>query len=179
MIHQTAEVSTNAQLGENVKVWHHSQIREGAKIGNNCIIAKNVYVDKDVKIGNNCKIQNNSSIYHGTTLENGVFVGPHVVFTNDSYPRAITKEGKLKTDSEWEVGTVLVKEGASIGARTVVLPNVVIGKFALIGAGSVVTKDVPDYGLVLGVPAKLVGFVCSCGRKLEKGKEAGMNCGDC
>ena len=179
MIHPTADVSVNAQLGENVKIWHHSQIREGVKIGDNCILAKNVYVDKDVTIGNNCKIQNNCSIYHGTTLENGVFVGPHVVFTNDLYPRAITKEGKLKTDAEWEVGTVLVKEGASIGARTVVLPNVVIGKFALVGAGSVVTKDVPDYGLVLGVPAKLVGYVCACGRKLEKEKTAGENCDCC
>lgn len=179
MIHPTADVSGDAQLGENVKVWHHSQIREGAKIGDNCILAKNVYVDKDVKIGNNCKIQNNCSIYHGTTLENGVFVGPHVVFTNDCYPRAITKEGKLKTDSEWEVGTVLVKEGASIGARVVILPNITIGKFALIGAGSVVTKDVPDFGLVYGNPAKLNGWVCKCGRKLEEGKIAGEDCNNC
>jgi len=178
-VHPTAEVSPQAKIGSNVKVWHHSQIRENALIGDNCILGKNVYVDKNVIIGKNCKIQNNSSIYHGVTLEEGVFIGPHCVLTNDKHPRAIGCDGKLKTDSDWTEGKILAKEGASLGARVVVLPDVTIGRFALVGAGSVVTKDVPDFGLVYGNPARKNGYVCYCGKKLEEGKRAGDNCPRC
>jgi len=165
-IHDTADVSKDSKIGDKTFIWHHSQVREGAIIGSECILGKNVYIDKDVKIGNRVKIQNNVSVYHGVTLEDGVFIAPHVCFTNDLLPRAVDSKGNLKKDSDWSVSKTLVKEGASIGANSTVVCGVTIGKFAMIGAGSVVTKDVPNHGLVYGVPARLKGFVCKCGRKL-------------
>ena len=177
--HPSADVSSSATIGTNVRIWHQAQVREEAFIGDNCIIGKNVYVDKGVVIGKNCKIQNNSSVYHGVTLEDGVFVGPHCVFTNDRWPRAINSDGSLKTDSDWEESKTLIKEGASLGARTVVVPGIIIGRFAMVGAGSVVTKNVPDFALVYGNPARLAGWVCTCGRKLDEGNSAGNDCGVC
>ena len=168
MIHETAEVSPKAQIGKGSRIWHYVQIREGAKLGENCIVGKGAYIDFDVVIGSNVKIQNGAFIYHGVTIEDGVFIGPHVCLTNDKIPRAITLDGNLKTDGDWEEGTILVKYGASIGAGAVVLPNVTIGKFAMIGAGAIVTKSVPDHGIVVGNPARLVGFACKCGRKLTE-----------
>jgi UDP-2-acetamido-3-amino-2,3-dideoxy-glucuronate N-acetyltransferase len=170
-IHPSAEVSQEADIGARTRIWHQAQVREGARIGENCIIGKGAYIDFDVQIGCNVKIQNYASVYHGTTVEDGVFIGPYVCLTNDKLPRAITPDGKLKNDAEWEVGKIHVKYGAAIGARAVVLPDVTIGRFALIGAGAVVTKDVPDYGLVVGNPAQLVGYVCKCGRRLKKDRE--------
>jgi len=172
-IHPTAEVSEQAQIGEGTSIWHQAQVREEARIGRNCILGKGVYVDFGVVIGDNVKVQNGVSIYHGVTIEDGVFVGPHVCFTNDNLPRAINPNGGLKTAADWEVGRTLVKRGASIGANATVLPRVVIGEWALIGAGAVVTKDVPPYGLVTGNPARLIGFVCPCGGRLEAGEARG------
>ncbi len=165
-IHETAEVSAQAEVGEGTKVWHQAQIRENARVGANCIIGKGVYIDFDVVIGNNVKIQNGASIYHGVTIEDGVFIGPHACLTNDKHPRSITPAGDLKQDHDWDVGHITVKHGASVGAGAVVLPDVVVGKFAMVGAGAVVTRDVPNQGLVQGNPARLVAFVCKCGRKL-------------
>lgn len=179
MIHPTAEVSPLAKIGNNVKIWHQAQVREHASIGDNSILGKNVYIDKEVVIGRNCKIQNNCSLYHGLMVEAGVFIGPHVVTTNDKYPRAINPDGTLMQDADWQEEKILIKEGASLGARAVILPGLTIGKFALVGAGSVVTKDVPDYGLVVGNPARMIGYVCGCGRKLEEGKKAGDSCITC
>lgn len=168
VIHSTAEVSPKAQIGSGTRIWHLVQIREGAVIGENCIIGKDVYVDFDVKIGNNVKIQNGALVYHGATLEDGVFLGPQVCLTNDRMPRAITEDGHLKGNDDWVVGSILIKYGASIGAGSLILPNVIIGRFALVGAGAVVTRNVADHALVVGNPARLVGYVCHCGRKLEK-----------
>ncbi|MEK6984700.1 MAG: acyltransferase [Nanoarchaeota archaeon] len=182
-IHQTADVSKQAKIGIGTKVWNQCQIRENAAIGKNCILGKNVYIDCKVRIGNNVKIQNNSSIYFGSVIEDGVFIGPHVCLTNDKAPRAITKEDKLKANDDWVAGKILVKNGASIGACSVVLPDVVIGQFAMVGAGSVVTKNVPDFALVYGNPAELKGYVCKCGAKItkieEKGSKLNLFCTAC
>ena len=167
-IHPTADISPKATIGEGTKIWHEVQVREGAVLGRNCILGKGVYVDFGVRIGDNVKVQNRASIYHGVTLENGVFVGPHVVFTNDKLPRAINPDGSLKSDTDWEVGEILVKEGAALGAGAIIVAGVSIGRFAMVGAGAVVTRDVPDHGLVYGNPARLVGYVCEYGHRLEQ-----------
>lgn len=171
-IHPTAEVSDQANIGAGTSVWHQSQIREDTEIGENCIFGKGVYVDFGVRIGSNVKVQNYVSIYHGVEIEDGVFVGPHVCFTNDNLPRAITPDGSLKAADDWELGRVLVKQGASLGANATILPKVIIGEWALVGSGAVVTKDVPPHGLVIGNPARLAGFVCACGHRLEAGSVA-------
>jgi UDP-2-acetamido-3-amino-2,3-dideoxy-glucuronate N-acetyltransferase len=171
LIHDTAEVSEQARLGEDTRVWHHAHVRENARVGSQCIIGKDVYIDRDVVIGDRVKIQNGAYLYYGATLEDGVFIGPGVCLTNDKYPRAITPSGDLKGDEDWEVSPITVKCGASLGARAVVLPGVVIGRCAMIGAGAVVTRDVPDHGLAQGNPARLVGFVCTCGRRLTEAGE--------
>ena len=166
-IHSTASVSPNAKLGAGTSIWNNVQIREGVEIGENCILGKDVYVDFDVKIGSNVKIQNGSFLYHGLTVEDGVFIGPRVVFTNDVYPRAITPDGKLKGADDWEVGPILIKFGASIGTGAIIIPNVTVGRFALVAAGAVVSRSIPDHGLVMGVPARLVGYVCRCGLRMQ------------
>lgn len=167
IIHPTAEVSPRAAIGRGTRIWKDVQVREGASIGMECIFGKGAYVDFDVTIGNRCKIQNNASIFNGATLEDGVFVGPHACITNDRLPRAITAQGALKTAEDWDVGPTLLRYGCSIGAGAIVLPNVTIGRFALVGSGAVVTRAVPDYALVVGNPARIVGFVCACAGRLE------------
>jgi acetyltransferase-like isoleucine patch superfamily enzyme len=183
-IQWSAEVSRNAEVGADTSIWHNAQVREGARIGRECIIGKNAYVDLDVVIGDRVKIQNNALIYHGVTIEDGVFVGPAACLTNDRLPRAVTPDGALKLDADWQVGPIRVCRGASIGARAVVLPNVTIGQWAMVAAGAVVTRDVPSHGLVAGVPARLLGYVCRCGRRLapstaEAGQRTHMICTAC
>jgi len=172
-IHPTADVSPYAELGEGTSVWHQAQIRENASIGKNCIIGKGVYVDSGVKIGHNVKIQNYVSIYHGVTLEDGVFVGPHVCFTNDLRPRAVNPDGSLKAADDWEMEATLVQYGAALGANSTIRCGVTIGRWAMVGAGSVVTGDIPDYALTWGNPSRIRGLVCPCGNKLEKSGERG------
>ncbi len=150
-IHPGAEVSPEAVIGAGTRIWRQAHVREGARIGEKCNIGKGVFVDTHVRIGSCVKIQNHVSVFEGVTLEDGVFVGPHVCFTNDLYPRAITPDGKLKNADDWEITPTLVKYGASIGAGAVILCGVTIGGFALIGAGSMVTRDVPPYALVLAI----------------------------
>lgn len=164
-IHPSASVDTTANIGRNTKVWFYAQIRNDVKIGSNCIIGSYVYIDSGVTIGKNVKIQNAAHIFHGATIEDAVFIGPGVIFTNDKIPRAITPDGKFKTDSDWTVGTITVKYGASIGAGSIILPDVTIGKYAMIGAGAIVTRDVPDYSLVIGCPGKIVGTVNEAGNR--------------
>lgn len=167
-IHPTAEVSPDADIGDGTSVWHHAQVREGARIGANCIIGKGVYIDTSVTIGDNVKIQNYVSVYHGVTIEDGAFIGPHVCFTNDLLPRAINPDGTPKKGDDWIVTETRIRRGASIGANSTIRCGVTIGEWAMVGAGSVVTRDVPPYGLVYGNPALLHGFVCPCGTKLNE-----------
>lgn len=162
-IHPTAEVSSNAKVGKGSSIWHQCQVREGVTIGRKCILGKATYVDFDVCIGDNVKIQNGVSIYHGVVLEDGVFCGPHCVFTNDMRPRAINADGSPKDAEDWEIRKTHVGTGASIGANATIVCGITIGKWAMIGAGSTVTRDVPENGLVYGNPAHLRGFICACG----------------
>jgi len=166
-IHPTADVSSEAVIGPGSSIWNQAQIRERARIGSGCIIGKNVYVDFDVVIGDRVKVQNNVSLFHGVTVEDGVFVGPHVCFTNDRVPRAVNVDGSAKADDDWEVSPILVRRGAALGANSTILPGVTIGPWAMIGAGSVVTRDVAAYELVAGNPARRLGSVCPCGQALR------------
>ncbi|MCD6429546.1 N-acetyltransferase [bacterium] len=159
-IHPTAVVESK-KIDDGTKIWHFAHIREDAVVGKNCIIGKGVYIDTDVRIGNNCKIQNFVSVYRGVEIEDDVFVGPSATFTNDMIPRAFIW-------SDEKIVKTFVKKGASIGANATIVCGNTIGKYAMVGAGSVVTKDVPDFGLVYGNPATLRGFVCECGKKLKK-----------
>ena len=168
-IHPTAVVDEGAQIGEGTKVWHFSHVEGTAKIGEKCSIGQNAYVGQRTVIGNGCKLQNNVSIYEGVTLGNGVFCGPSCVFTNDLTPRSKYPKGRaayLKT---------VVREGASIGANATVVCGNTIGKWAIIGAGATVTRDVKDHAVMVGVPAKQVGWACECGEKLPEG----LTCGHC
>ncbi|RLG40407.1 MAG: N-acetyltransferase [Thermoproteota archaeon] len=158
-VHEKAVVEPGAQIGEGTKVWHFAHVRSGAKIGRNCVVGKDVYVDAGVEIGDGVKIENGVSVFRGVTIEDDAFIGPHVAFTNDRYPRSFS--------ADWEVVPTLVKRGASIGANATVVCGVTIGEYAMVAAGSVVTRDVPPHGLVVGNPARLVGFVCYCGRPLR------------
>jgi acetyltransferase-like isoleucine patch superfamily enzyme len=178
-IHPTAEVSEQADIGAGTSIWHQAQVRGGARIGCNCILGKGAYVDAGVILGDNVKVQNYVSIYHGVTIEDGVFCGPHCVFTNDKRPRAVNADGSLKAADDWEVAPTLVRRGASIGANAVIVCGVTVGEWAMIGSGAVVTRDVPDYGLVWGNPARLHGFVCPCGQRLQEGETTRLQCPGC
>ena len=166
-IHPTAEVSPQATIGPGTGIWNQAQVREGARSGSGCVVGKNAYIDFDVVIGDNVKIGNNVSVFHGVSVEDGVFIGPHVCFTNDRLPRAINPDGSLKGADDWEVGPIRVRHGASIGANATILPGVTIGRWALVGSGSVVTRDVDDQELVAGNPARRLGTACVCGEPLR------------
>ena len=159
-VHPTAVVDKTAIIGDGTKVWHFVRVRENAEIGRNCVLGHSVYVGRGVKIGNGVKLENRANIYQGVKIEDEVFVGPHVTFTNDPYPRSF--------DTGWRIVETLVRKGASIGAGSVVVCGVSIGEYAMIGAGSVVTNDVPSHALAYGNPAEIRGFVCKCSRKLKE-----------
>ena len=159
-IHSSAHVFKGVQIGFGTTIWINAQIRENSSIGEKCIISKDVYIDEFVKIGNRCKIQNSVSVYHGVTIEDDVFVGPGACFTNDKIPRAF--------NDEWEIMPTLVKKGVSIGANATIVCGITIGEYSMIAAGSVVTKNVEPYSLVMGNPAKHYCHIDKIGNKIDE-----------
>lgn len=166
-VEPTADVATDAELGDGTTVWHLAQVREGARLGRQCVVGRGAYVGPGVQMGDHCKLQNYALVYEPAELGDGVFVGPAVVFTNDHFPRAIAPDGEQKRAGDWEPVGVKVGRGASIGARAVCVAPVTIGAWALVAAGAVVVHDVPDHALVVGIPARQVGWVGRAGRRLE------------
>ena len=171
-VHESAYGDQPAEIGNGTKIWHFSHVSQGARIGQNCSLGQNVYVGSRVEIGHNCKIQNNVSIYDLVTLEDNVFCGPSMVFTNDMNPRAAFPKG-----GKWI--PTLVKTGASLGANCTIVCGYTIGKHAFVAAGSVARFNVPDYAIVAGVPAKIIGWMCECGGRLDFNKSDECTCSAC
>ncbi|UCG45301.1 MAG: N-acetyltransferase [Candidatus Bathyarchaeota archaeon] len=174
-VHPSAIVDATAVIGNGTKIWHFAHVRENARIGQECVLGHSVYVGMGVNIGNHVKLENRATVYQGVTIEDNVFIGPHVTFTNDLYPRSLA--------ADWSVRPTLVKKGSSIGAGTIIICAITIGEYAMIGAGSTVTRDIPPHALAYGNPARIQGFVCQCGRRLTKAGETQqdvlMNCSSC
>lgn len=167
-VHESADVASSASIGAGAKVWHYAQVRENAQLGQNVIVGRGAYIGTAVQVGDNCKIQNYALVYEPATLAAGVFIGPAVVLTNDHFPRAINADGTPKSADDWHPVGVDIREGASIGASSTCVAPVTIGRWALVGAGSVVIKDVPDFALVVGSPARRVGWVGTAGHPLTE-----------
>ena len=176
VVQQTADVHDSVQLGQGTTVWHLAQIRENARLGQECIVGRGAYVGPGVIIGDRVKLQNYALVYEPARLEDDVFIGPAAVLTNDPYPRSVDVNGKLKRPDDWQARGILVRSGASIGARVVVVAGCTIGKWALIAAGAVVTRDVPDFALVAGVPARQIGWVGRAGRRLVESGDGSWLC---
>jgi acetyltransferase-like isoleucine patch superfamily enzyme len=176
-VHPTALVEDGAEIGADARIWHHAQVRRNARVGERCIVGKGVFIDFDVTIGPDSKLQNYACVYHGVNLGRGVFVGPHAVFTNDRRPRATDPEFAPLRDGDWEVGETTVDDGAAIGANSTILPGVRIGRWAMVGAGAVVTHDVEPYALVAGTPARRLGWVCACGTRVAPAAHTCARCG--
>jgi acetyltransferase-like isoleucine patch superfamily enzyme len=167
VIHPTADISPGAIIDETAQVWDQVRIREQAVLGAECIVGRGAYIDAGVHIGDRVKIQNGALIYHGCTVESGVFIGPGAILTNDRFPRAITADGSLATADEWELSEIRLGRGCSIGAGAIVVAGHDVGPFALVAAGAVVTREVPGHALVVGNPARIAGWVCTCGQRLR------------
>lgn len=171
----SADVAEGATIGDGTSVWHLAQVREGAQLGENCVIGRGAYIGTGVVMGDNCKVQNYALVYEPAVLGDGVFVGPAVVLTNDHFPRAVNPDGSVKSADDWHAVGVTIKDGASIGARAVCVAPVTIGAWATVAAGAVVTKDVSDHAIMVGVPARQVGWVGRAGVPLEH-TDAGWVC---
>ncbi|MET0715924.1 MAG: acyltransferase [Mycetocola sp.] len=167
-IADSADVDSLARVGDGALIWHLAQVREHARVGAGCILGRGSYIGPGVVLGENCKVQNYALVYEPAVLEDGVFIGPAAVLTNDMFPRAITADGKRKDADDWDAVGVTIRTGASIGARAVCIAPVTIGAWALIAAGAVVTSDVPDYALVVGVPGRRIGWVGRAGVPLQR-----------
>ncbi len=168
-VHPTADVEADVAVGPRTSVWHRAQIRTGARIGAECVVGRDAFIDEGVAIGDRVKIQNAALVYHGVTVEDGVFIGPNAILTNDRFPRAITATGELARADDWAVSPIVLRHGCSIGAGAVVVAGIDVGRFATVGAGAVVTRAVPDHALVVGNPARRLGWVCACGARLRSG----------
>jgi UDP-2-acetamido-3-amino-2,3-dideoxy-glucuronate N-acetyltransferase len=173
-IAESADVDPRAQIGEGSSVWHLAQVRENAVLGTNVVVGRGAYIGTGVSVGDNCKIQNYALVYEPARLAAGVFIGPAVCLTNDHYPRAVNADGSPKSGSDWEAVGVTVEEGAAIGARSVCVAPVTVGRWSLVAAGSTVVKDVPAFALVAGVPARRIRWVGKAGVPLEATDEAGV-----
>ena len=165
-VHPTADVDDGVLLGDGTVVWHQVQIRAGATLGRDCVVGRGAYIGTDVVLGDVCKVQNYALVYEPARLGNGVFVGPAVVLTNDQYPRAVNEDMTRKSHDDWEAVGVTIGDGASIGARAVCVAPVTIGRWALVAAGAVVVKDVPEFALVAGSPARRIRWVGKAGLPL-------------
>lgn len=165
-VHPSVDLEGDVSIGPGTSVWHNAHLRRGAKIGADCIVGRDAYIDEYVVIGDRVKIQNAGLVYSGVTVEDGVFIGPNAVLTNDRFPRAITLSGDLAQPEEWAIGSILLRRGASIGAGAVVVAGNDVGEFATLGAGAIVTRSVPNHALVAGNPARRIGWVCACGHRL-------------
>jgi len=153
-------------VGAGTSIWNRAQVRGGARIGRDCVIGRDVFIDEAVEIGDRVKIQNGALVYHGVTVEDGVFIGPGAILTNDRYPRAITSTGDLARAADWTVSPIRLGHGASVGAGAIVVAGTDVGAFSTVGAGAVVTRDVPPHSLVVGNPARRIGWMCACGMRL-------------
>lgn len=167
MIHPLADVEQFATVGSGTKVWDNAKIRDGAQVGENCVIGRNAFIDSRVVIGDNCKVQNNALIYYGSAIEDNVFIGPAAIITNDRNPRATDPLGQPLQAGDWVLSQTCIRTGASIGAGAVLVAGIEVGEWALVGAGAVVTKDVPPHAIVVGNPAKQIGIACKCGQSLD------------
>ena len=169
-VHASADLEADVSVGPGTSIWHRVQVRTGASIGAECIIGRDAFIDEGVTLGDRVKVQNGALIYHGVTVEDGVFIGPGAILTNDRYPRAITSTGELVQAADWTVSPIVLHRGASVGAGAIVVAGIDVGSFALVGAGAVVTRPVADYALVVGNPARRIGWVCACGARLTDAK---------
>jgi acetyltransferase-like isoleucine patch superfamily enzyme len=175
-IQPSADVAETAAIGAGTTVWHLAQIREDAQVGAGCVIGRGAYVGPGVRIADNVKLQNYALVYEPAVLETGVFIGPAAVLTNDVYPRSVDVDGRLKRTDDWDARGVTVKEGAAVGARAVVVAGRTIGRWALVAAGAVVTRDVPDFALVAGTPARRIGWVGRAGEPLKETAHGDWHC---
>ena len=177
-ISKTADIATTAVVPASASVWDFAQIRENAKLGEGNIIGRGAYIGTGVELGDNCKIQNYALIYEPARLGHGVFIGPAAILTNDEFPRAVNPDGTIKSSKDWKAVGVTIGDGASIGANSTCIAPLHIGKWALIGSGSVVTRDVPDHALVVGNPARRIGWVSKTGHRLISSGESTWTCPD-
>lgn len=178
-IHPSADLEDGVSIGPRTAVWHRAQVRVGATIGADGIIGRDAFIDEGVVLGDRVKIQNGALVYHGVTVGDGVFIGPGAILTNDRNPRAVTSSGDLARADDWTVTPIHLADGASIGAGAVVVAGCDVGTYAMVGAGAIVTHPVPGHALVVGNPARRIGWVCACGARLSEREAGGFTCPSC